>query len=278
LHQLGAGEFFGEIGVLRDIRRTASVVSSEPTELLRISKPDFLSLLSTNPDLAGRIERIIALRTHELALQESLAHSARVHRHRLHVSIKGDPSLRESAFLRERYQSVVDPILPELGRNIEELLLNRCLFNISIGFNNGEVQTASVFDPFRIEPHPAPKLIDRAYIDRHFAPLDYDAKNQLIRRVYSAIESDRCFGTIPSTLQSLYRDGLGGWEPLGPDEIRRVIGQLPELRRIENFYLRSVTLSTVQDAIRLQFNCDGTHILGSEDYHRFIEQNVELSA
>lgn len=275
INQLGSGEFFGEIGVLRDTPRAANVVAVEPTELLRLEKHQFHTLVGNDPSLAARIERIIGLRTHELALQESLAHSARIHRHRLHVSIKGDPSLRETAFVRERHESVVDRVLDALAPRLEELLLERAVFSLSLGFNNGEVQTASVFDPFRVELHPALKLVDAAYVDRHFARIGYGAKVEMIRRVYALISSDPSFSGIPPTLQSLYRDSLGGWQPLAADEIRRVIGELPSLRRIEMFYLRSVTISTVQDVIRLQFNCDGTHILGSEDYHRFIDENVE---
>jgi hypothetical protein len=49
---------------------------------------------------------------------------------------------------------------------------------------------------------------------------------------------------------------------------------LPVLRRIQNFYLRNVTISIIRDAIHMQFNCDGTHIVSADDYTRFLEENL----
>jgi hypothetical protein len=30
-----------------------------------------------------------------------------------------------------------------------------------------------------------------------------------------------------------------------------------------------------RDAIRMQFNCDGTHIVSAEDYQQFLQDNLE---
>ncbi|MCH9699303.1 MAG: cyclic nucleotide-gated ion channel/potassium channel family protein [Gammaproteobacteria bacterium] len=56
------GEFFGELGVLYKIRRTASVTALTFVELLQLEKKDLEALLETNPDLRERITMLASER------------------------------------------------------------------------------------------------------------------------------------------------------------------------------------------------------------------------
>jgi len=49
LSMLGPGEYFGEMALLDDEPRSASVTTKETTQLLIISKNDFMDLFSSNP-------------------------------------------------------------------------------------------------------------------------------------------------------------------------------------------------------------------------------------
>ncbi len=49
-HTLVAGEGFGEIALLHDVPRTATITSIEPCRLLRIERDDFLTAVTGNPD------------------------------------------------------------------------------------------------------------------------------------------------------------------------------------------------------------------------------------
>ena len=62
---LGPGEFFGEMGLLDDSPRSASVVTLEPCELLTISKTDFKRSLAENSDLSLTVMRGLVKRLRE---------------------------------------------------------------------------------------------------------------------------------------------------------------------------------------------------------------------
>ncbi len=62
---LGSGEFFGEMGLLDDSPRSASVVTLEPCELLSISKVDFKRTLAENSDLSLTVMRGLVKRLRE---------------------------------------------------------------------------------------------------------------------------------------------------------------------------------------------------------------------
>lgn len=62
---LGPGEFFGEMGLLDDAPRSASVIAIEPCELLTISKRDFKKCLAENFDLTMAMMRGLVRRLRE---------------------------------------------------------------------------------------------------------------------------------------------------------------------------------------------------------------------
>jgi CRP/FNR family transcriptional regulator, cyclic AMP receptor protein len=60
--QLGPGDFFGEIAVLRTGRRTAAVVSTSPMKLFSLFEQDFREIESQIPTLARELRRQAAER------------------------------------------------------------------------------------------------------------------------------------------------------------------------------------------------------------------------
>jgi CRP/FNR family transcriptional regulator, cyclic AMP receptor protein len=74
LAMLGPHDFFGEMGLLDDQVRSASVETLEPCETLRLSKPAFTNILKDNFDLAMLIMRSLVKRLREADRKiESLA-------------------------------------------------------------------------------------------------------------------------------------------------------------------------------------------------------------
>jgi CRP/FNR family cyclic AMP-dependent transcriptional regulator len=62
---LAPGEFFGEMGLIDDEPRSASVVSIEPCELLSITKRDFKRCLAENFEMAMGVMRGLVKRLRE---------------------------------------------------------------------------------------------------------------------------------------------------------------------------------------------------------------------
>ena len=65
LSLIGPGEFFGEMGLIDDSPRSASVVTIEPCELLSISKRDFKMCLAEKFEMATAVMRSLVRRLRE---------------------------------------------------------------------------------------------------------------------------------------------------------------------------------------------------------------------
>ncbi|MGC9393228.1 MAG: cyclic nucleotide-binding domain-containing protein [Anaerolineae bacterium] len=62
LHELEVGDFFGEMALLTERLRTASVVATEPTCCLVLTRWDFLGLLREDADMAVAVLQELAAR------------------------------------------------------------------------------------------------------------------------------------------------------------------------------------------------------------------------
>ena len=273
---LGAGELFGEMAFFSGDRRSATVEALEDTALLCLDRPAFLELYRTELDIAAKIDGILTQRNEMLTGKETLLDHPGIKGSHVGIGIKGDPSLRETIFLRERYQSVVDQYLPLLQPQLYELLLNRDVYEVTIHFNSGELQVCSVFDPFNDEVHPANKLVNKGYVQRHFPAIGYEEKARMVQRLYAFLGADPGFNRLAESRREGLRQGFQDWQPVAPATITRLLGKLPLLRKMPNLYLRNMTISIIRDTVRMQFNCDGAHFIGADAYENFIEQNVLL--
>lgn len=59
---LGPGDFFGEIGLLDGLRRTATVTAETPRELVVIGSREFSSIVGAYPDVREELEAAAAER------------------------------------------------------------------------------------------------------------------------------------------------------------------------------------------------------------------------
>lgn len=81
--QLGAGQFFGEMGLLTGEPRTATVVALEEVECYRLGKDVFYELVQARPEIAEEVANILAHRKTGLAAaRDDLDAEARAHNER----------------------------------------------------------------------------------------------------------------------------------------------------------------------------------------------------
>jgi CRP-like cAMP-binding protein len=62
INQLTKGAHFGDIALLLDVPRTATIITAEPTQLLEIDRAIFTQLLQSNPDIVVALSQMILKR------------------------------------------------------------------------------------------------------------------------------------------------------------------------------------------------------------------------
>ena len=67
----GAGDYFGEIALLDNRPRTATVIALTPVVIEVIERREFLGLVAENPDISQKIMATMAQRLGELSEHES---------------------------------------------------------------------------------------------------------------------------------------------------------------------------------------------------------------
>ena len=72
---MGPGDYFGEIGLIENIPRTATVTTASDCRLLRISGQDFLRIVAERPRIGGNLRPGIATRMARTHPSEYLGHS-----------------------------------------------------------------------------------------------------------------------------------------------------------------------------------------------------------
>lgn len=273
LKDLIKGNYFGEMALINHEKRSATVTALEESSVYKIYKKDFDALSDKHPELISEIKTSILDRQHELFLREELVDSTGLDGESLHISFKGDASLRETSLFRDRYESKADARINELIQSIKDVIINRCAHQIMVNFNSGEIRTMSIFDPFREKIHLVEKFVEPSYIERHFQSISYAEKTELVRNIYKFITQEPSFCSLTEDRQEIITNALHNWNSITEEKLEKMISKFAYLRNVESLYLRNVKISMIQDAVRMQFNCDGTHIIDSTNFDEFVSDN-----
>ncbi len=190
------------------------------------------------------------------------------------VSIKGDPSLRETVALRPRQPSRLDNIAGQVLETCAALLLNTGVYAIYVGFNSSEVRTESIFNPFAYEIHDAEDLVKPGYVNRHFVPVPYDEKMRTIAWVRAMIQTGPLRHYLPAHWVKLMDEDRNHWQPLPQDCITEIVKSFDTLRSIVGYYLRNAAISLSEGIVRASYNCDGTYIVRADYFPEFVRINT----
>jgi hypothetical protein len=190
------------------------------------------------------------------------------------VSIKGDPSLRETVPLRPRQQSRLDEIAGEVLQTCATLLRDTGVYAIYVGFNSSEVRTESIFNPFAYEVHDAVDLVKPGYVARHFVSVPYEEKVRTIAWVRAMIQTGPLRGYLPAHWLKLMDEERSASQPLAADRIDEIVHGFNTLRAIDGYYLRNAAISLSEGIVRASYNCDGTYIVRADYFPEFVRINT----
>lgn len=145
--------------------------------------------------------------------------------------IKGDPAIRSSVFLQCRIESPMDKDIDVAFAIIEELMIERGMFQGVIHFSSSRATAWFMKDPFR------------------YRILDAEALS----------DPDICL---------LYPAHAYPDDALIPRErITSIIKAFKKLRLTdETFYLRSASINIFNGLISLTFSCDGSHYMSWQEF------------
>ncbi len=188
------------------------------------------------------------------------------------ISIKGDPSLRETAPIRQKYESRIDQKAGRVLELCEWLLTETGVYAIYVGFNSSEVRTESIFNPFNYEIHDVDTLTGEGYAQRHFVPVPFAEKMNTIAWVRSMIQTGPLRGYLPPHWRKLMDEQRTHWQPPRREDIRNIVQAMNRLRTIDGYYLRNAAISLSQGIVRASFNCDGTYVVAAGAFEDFVSQ------
>lgn len=190
------------------------------------------------------------------------------------VSIKGDPSLRETVPLRPRHPSRLDQIAGEVLETCAALLRDTGVYAIYVGFNSSEVRTESIFNPFAYEVHDAEDLVKPGYVGRHFVTVPYEEKVRTIAWVRAMIQTGPLRNYLPTHWLRLMDEERSDSQPLAVERIDEIVHSFNVLRGIEGYYLRNAAISISESIVRASYNCDGTYIVRADYFPEFVRINT----
>jgi hypothetical protein len=203
----------------------------------------YVSLVSRRPSLTA----LHVLRTEERLLGyagagfdlRNLPVTARLYEEPAHwLQVKGDPSIRSTVFLQTRTESPMDRDMEQAMSIIQELLIERGMFQCQVHFSSSQVTVWTLDDPLRYRILDQEALADPD-ICLAYPPKSYPDEAQIPR------------SCVPLLLK----------------EIRA-------LRLMDDtFYLRSASINLFNGMVSLTFSCDGTHYM---HYGEFLAKSLDF--
>lgn len=152
--------------------------------------------------------------------------------------LKGDPSIRSTLFAQTRTESLLDQHMDTVFAVMEELFLERGMFQGKIHFASSRA-TVTLFD----EPY-----------------------NYRILEIDALIDPDICMAFPLQNRPERFT--------VSDEELRRCLQTMRELRLMDDtLYLRSGHVNMVNGMVSLTFSCDGSHYMSVDE---FLEKDLQF--
>ena len=211
---------------MREAVHSKGFLLSEAYLSLRLNRPSItaLQVVSREDEVMGYVCVDFDLR--DLPVTSELYDESEEWR-----QIKGDPAIRSSVFLQCRIESPMDKEIDLAFAILEELIMDRGMFQSVIHFSSSRATAWFMCDPFRYRIFDSEALTDPD-ICLLYPAHDYP-DDALIPR----------------------------------EKITSIMKALKKLRLTdETFYLRSASINVFNGLISLTFSCDGSHYMSWQEF------------
>lgn len=152
--------------------------------------------------------------------------------------IKGDPAIRGNVFAQRRIDSMLDHHIDAVQAVLEELIIDRGVFHVTVHFSSNRAVVYLLSDPYRY------RLLD----------------------VEALTDPDICLA-YPRT--EYPQDAV-----VPAQQVRPILERLRDLRYVdENLYLRAGSLNIFNGLVSLTFSCDGSHYV---PWHELLAKGNEF--
>lgn len=216
---------------MKEVVPSYSFLLSEAYISLRAHRPSLtaLHIIRVNGHAVGYLGADFDLR--------DLPVTARLYEEPSHWrQIKGDPSIRSTVFQQNRTESQLDRNMEQAFSILEELFMDRGVFQAVIHFSSSRATVWFLDDPYR------------------YRILSHEA----------LADPDIC---LAYPIQSYPEDAI-----IPQSSIRPVFKDMRQLRMAdETIYLRSASINIFNGLISLTFSCDGSHYMR---YDEFLEKDM----
>lgn len=149
---------------------------------------------------------------------------------RMWLQVKGDPSIRGTLFMQSRTHSSMDDAIDDVITIVEELIIKRGVFHAKLHFSSSRCTLWLYDDPYHYRVHILDELLNDVLLAYPARPYPKDAV-------------------------------------VSPEQIKLVFQQFKLLRDVdETIYLRAGSLNIINGMVGLNFSCDGSHYIPSEEF------------
>ncbi len=210
----------------------------------------------------------------EMLADEPIVGAFGLPKNRIFKSIKGDPTLKETVLIRNKHEMFLDTHGVEVLNTCRHILKNTGCFSMYLGFNNNEIRTESIFDPFNYEVHEAEKMLDPHYIERHFTPVPFKEKMESISDLRQIILKSKVGKYVPEHWNDLLKNHRKEISVFNEELIDDIVDAFIQLRKVDEFYLRTAAISLGQGTVRTSYNCDGMYYVKAEHFPEFVAETV----
>ena len=89
------------------------------------------------------------------------------------------------------------------------------------------------------------------------------------------LENDKAFNFLSEEWQNAFHPRNQFMKQLtNEEELDFIVENLPKLRSLDGYYLRSAVINLFNSTIAMSFNCDGTQIMSHKKFKEFINEYI----